>query len=183
MNSLPEGYRALVVGATGMVNTWADLLVEHWRNDQVAALLARYAGLPPLAQPGSLQKALASAQAREPAMKIAFIAFPGTAWASEHHYGVFMRGRTRLTERLVQPVLVDALSGEVTASSPPPWYLKALLLSQPLHFGDYGGTPLQALWALLDVITIVVLGSGLYLWLGKGGAKRPAAARPAKGAR
>ncbi|MBU1459972.1 MAG: PepSY domain-containing protein, partial [Gammaproteobacteria bacterium] len=37
-------------------------------------------------------------------------------------------------------------------------------LSQPLHFGDYGGRPMQILWAVLDVLTIIVLGSGLYLW-------------------
>jgi len=29
------------------------------------------------------------------------------------------------------------------------------------------GTPLKILWAALDLITIVVLGSGLYLWLEK----------------
>lgn len=40
-------------------------------------------------------------------------------------------------------------------------------MSQPLHFGDYGGMPLKIVWALLDAITIVVLGSGLYLWLVK----------------
>jgi len=33
-----------------------------------------------------------------------------------------------------------------------------------LHFGDYGGLSLKAVWAVLDVITIVVLCSGLYLW-------------------
>jgi uncharacterized iron-regulated membrane protein len=27
--------------------------------------------------------------------------------------------------------------------------------------------PLKILWAVLDLFTIVVLGSGLYLWLGK----------------
>ena len=43
-----------------------------------------------------------------------------------------------------------------------------LLASQPLHFGDYGGLALKILWALLDIATIVILGSGLYLWLGKG---------------
>ena len=46
-----------------------------------------------------------------------------------------------------------------------PVYLKALLVSQPLHFGDYGGMPLKIIWALLDVMTIVVIGSGLYLWI------------------
>ena len=173
---------ALVVGATGMINTWADLVIEHWRNDQVAQLLSHYRGLPPLTQLGSLEKAFANARAREPGMKIAFIAFPGTAWASEHHYGVFMRGRTRLTERLVQPVLVDAVTGEVSSSQAPPWYMTTLLLSQPLHFGDYGGVPMQWLWAVLDVITILVLGSGLYLWLSKKGAVRKPVPAKARGA-
>jgi len=49
-------------------------------------------------------------------------------------------------------------------------------VSQPLHFGDYGGMPMKILWALLDIATIVVLGSGLYLWLRKGvQAAQPAA--------
>jgi uncharacterized iron-regulated membrane protein len=34
-----------------------------------------------------------------------------------------------------------------------------------LHFGDYGGMPLKIIWAVLDVLTIVVLWTGLYLWL------------------
>ena len=105
-----------MVGATGVINTWADLVISHWRNDQVAGLLAQYRGLPPVTRLGSLEKAFANARAREPAMKIAFIAFPGTAFSSEHHYGVFLRGRTALTERLVKPVLVDAVTGEVSAS-------------------------------------------------------------------
>jgi uncharacterized iron-regulated membrane protein len=41
------------------------------------------------------------------------------------------------------------------------------LVSQPLHFGDYGGMPLKIIWALLDIMTIVVIGSGLYLWIVK----------------
>ncbi len=158
---------ALVVGATGIVNTWADLVIGHWRNDQMAQMLAPYRGLPPVTQLGSLETAFAAARASEPAMKIGFIAFPGTAFSSEHHYGVFMRGREPFTERLFKPVLVDAVTGRISASRTPPWYVNALLLSQPLHFGDYGGLPLQWLWALLDLLTIVVLGSGLYLWWDK----------------
>jgi uncharacterized iron-regulated membrane protein len=46
-----------------------------------------------------------------------------------------------------------------------PWYVATLLISQPLHFGDYGGMPLKIIWAILDIITIVVLVTGLYLWL------------------
>jgi uncharacterized iron-regulated membrane protein len=34
-----------------------------------------------------------------------------------------------------------------------------------LHFGDYGGWPLKVIWTVLDLVTIAVLVSGLYLWL------------------
>jgi len=73
-----------------------------------------------------------------------------------------------LTSRLYKPVLVDAATGVVTDSRALPWYLTALQISQPLHFGDYGGLPMQILWALLDIATIIVLGSGIYLWLTRG---------------
>jgi uncharacterized iron-regulated membrane protein len=174
---------ALVVGATGIVNTWADLVVEHWRNDQMADMLAPYRGMPPITRLGSLEKAVAAARAQEPDMKIGFIAFPGTSFSSGHHYTVFMRGREALTARLLKPVLVDAVTGEVSASRAPPWYLSALLLSQPLHFGDYAGVPMQWLWAALDVATIIVLGSGLYLWTGKRSAARKLEPRGAPRAR
>lgn len=158
---------ALVVGGTGMINTWADLLVKYWQVDQLSALLAPYAGQPTLAERerGPLQQSMEAAQARAPDRKLAFIAFPGTAFSSPHHNTFFLRGKEPLTARLLQPVLVDAKTADVTAAPRLPWYLTALLVSQPLHFGDYGGMPMKILWALLDIATIVVLGSGLYLWL------------------
>ena len=104
-------------------------------------------------------------------MRVRFIAFPGTTFSSPHHYGVFLRGDVPLTARLFTPVLVDARTAKVTDSRALPWYVTALLLSQPLHFGDYGGLPMQLLWALLDIATIIVLGSGLYLWLRRGARK------------
>ena len=107
-------------------------------------------------------------------MKIGFIAFPGTTFSSPHHYTVFMRGDTPLTSRTLKPVLVDARTAQVTDSRALPWYVTTLLVSQPLHFGDYGGMPLKIIWALLDIVTIVVLASGLYLWLAR--RRRPLAA-------
>jgi uncharacterized iron-regulated membrane protein len=76
-----------------------------------------------------------------------------------------MRGDEAFSSRLYKPVLIDAATGEITDRRELPWYLTALLLSQPLHFGDYGGQPMKLLWALLDIGTIIILGSGLYLWL------------------
>ena len=161
---------AFTVGATGMINTWADLIVKYWQHDQLSALLQPYKGQPtlPAAERAPVQDALDAALARVPGRQVAFIAFPGTLFSSPHHHTVFLRGKEPLTSRLLQPVLVDAKTSEITASPRLPWYLTALLVSQPLHFGDYGGMPMQILWALLDIATIIVLGSGLYLWLQRG---------------
>ncbi|MFO6421330.1 PepSY-associated TM helix domain-containing protein [Hylemonella sp. W303a] len=155
---------ALVVGFTGVINTWADLVIKLWQFDQLGAVLAPYKDLPAPTTRSSLQAAASAAQALEPDMKQAFFAFPGTQLSSPHHYAVFMRGTEPLTARLFKPILVDVKTGTVTASLDLPWYVTALLVSQPLHFGDYGGRAMQILWAVLDVITIVVLCSGLYLW-------------------
>ncbi|MFX7844959.1 PepSY-associated TM helix domain-containing protein, partial [Acinetobacter baumannii] len=86
---------------------------------------------------------------------------PGAAFGSPYHYLVWTKGRTALTSRLFTPALVDARTGAFDRSIEMPWYLRALQVSRPLHFGDYGGMPLKIIWALLDLVTIVVLGSGL----------------------
>jgi uncharacterized iron-regulated membrane protein len=156
---------ALVVGATGVVNALADVLLGVWQATEVAEMVKPYAGMPPPVRMAPVQQAISRAEAAEPGMKVAFVAFPGTPFASSHHYGVFMRGASDFSARLYKPVLVDAQTGEITDRRKLPWYLTGLLLSQPLHFGDYGGQAMKFLWLLLDLATIVVLGSGLYLWL------------------
>ena len=58
---------------------------------------------------------------------------------SGHHYAVFMRGATPLTSRLFTPALIDAETAVLTDMRAMPWYVTALFVSRPLHFGDYGG--------------------------------------------
>ncbi len=163
-----------VVGLTGTINTLADPITAWWRTDELAAMTPRADGPVEIYRPGVAGRAVAAAMTAAPNMRPQFVAFPGVAFSSNGHLAVFLQGATPLTKKLLTPVLVDARTGKVDAIAPMPWYMKALLLSQPLHFGDYGGMPMKILWALFDLVTIVVLGSGLYLWLGK--RKRPRAA-------
>lgn len=58
-------------------------------------------------------------------------------------------------------------SGQIVSAKGLPWYLRALEVSRPLHFGDYGGLPLKIIWAMFDVTLILVLLSGTYLWLAR----------------
>ncbi|BCN36777.1 hypothetical protein ALDI51_00960 [Alicycliphilus denitrificans] len=156
-----------VVGITGSINTLDRIILAIWQQDQMAEMTAPYKGLPPVASPAHLQKSIEAARAAAPDMAVRLVAFPGTMFSSPHHYTFFLKGGTPVTSRLLKPALVDAQTGVLTASRDMPWYVKTLFLSQPLHFGDYGGLPLKILWTLLDLAAIVVLGSGLYLWLRK----------------
>ena len=100
-------------------------------------------------------------------MEPSIITYPGTAFTSKHHYAVFMKGNTPLTERIIKPALIDAKTGKLTDMRDMPWFVNALFISEPLHFGDYGGLPLKIIWALFDIATIVILSSGLYLWFAR----------------
>ncbi|MCV4262235.1 PepSY-associated TM helix domain-containing protein [Pseudomonas capsici] len=155
---------ALVVGVTGVISACADLLIASWRNNALATMIEPYRDAPPLLQRAPATHLLDIAEAAVPGMQPDFIAFPGTRFSSEHHYAVFLKGNTHLTAHLATPVLIDAQTLQVSALVARPWYMDALGMSQPLHFGDYGGMPMKILWAVLDVLTIIVLGSGLYLW-------------------
>lgn len=157
----------LVVGLTGVINTLETPILDTWRDNNLKQLLSEHQG-GAIAQPvASISEAVKQAKLAAPDMTLQFVAFPGSNFSSNQHYAIFLHGNTPLTKELVTPVLVNAISGEVIGLSEMPWYAKALSLSRPLHFGDYGGLFLKILWAILDVLTIIILGSGLYLWLQK----------------
>lgn len=154
----------IAVGATGVLNSWADLVIQLWRVDQLAAMTAPYRDRPALTGDVSVEAAVAAARRAEPALEVSFVAYPGTLFSSPHHFAVFMRGTEPLTARLLKPVLIDAQASTVTDSRDLPFYVTALLVAQPLHFGDYGGAPLKVIWAVLTCAAIFVLTSGLYIY-------------------
>ena len=157
----------LVVGVTGVVNTLATPILAVWKETALRDLAAAHAAPTPPSERASLDAAVARARQALPGMQIQFVAFPGTEYTTDHHYAVFFHGDTPLTTHMITPALIDVRTGELAAVAPLPWYVKTLSLSQPLHFGDYGGLALKILWALLDLAMIVVLVTGLRLWLGK----------------
>ncbi|PYY84400.1 PepSY domain-containing protein [Pseudomonas sp. TKO26] len=164
---------ALVVGVTGVISACADLIIAAWRNDSLSAMVAPYRDAPALTSLAPASRLLEIAREAAPGMQPDFIAFPGTRFSSEHHYAVFLKGDSHLTSHLLTPVLIDASSLQVTAVGTRPWYMDAMGMSQPLHFGDYGGLPMKLLWAAMDVLTLIVLGSGLYLWIVRRRAGQP----------
>ena len=156
-----------VVGLTGFIITMTVPIQTIWQMDELAEMAAPYANSEPPQQYSSVDAAVATVKAAIPDAKVTFISWPGTAFSTKHHYMLALAGDTPLTERLISPTMIDVATGELTDAREMPWYVQMLFLSVPLHFGDYGGMPLKIIWALLDIAAIVVLVSGLYLWLGK----------------
>ena len=154
----------MVVGVTGVVNALNIPIFRAWQTTELAELAQPYAGRPPLQGPVSAAAALTAAQAAAPGMSLSFMAYPGNDFSTPHHFMAFMHGAEPLSARLLEIVMVDARSAEVVTKREMPWYVSALMLSQPLHFGDYGGLGLKIVWLVLDLLSIAVLVSGLVLW-------------------
>lgn len=161
---------AFVVGLTGAILSFSPLIVGYWQNTEMASLIARHAAEPRAGTVVGVDEVARAGTAAFPGMDLAFIAYPGNEYASDRHYSVVVRGHTELTQRLLSVALVDAESGRVVETAETPWYITALLLSGPFHFGDYGGLPLQILWALFTIVTGVVTVTGFVVWV-----KRPRA--------
>ncbi|MGX7745093.1 PepSY-associated TM helix domain-containing protein [Rhodopseudomonas parapalustris] len=156
-----------VVGITGAINTLAMPMYDYWRGQVLPPLLAPHRG-EPVAQASSLDQAIARVRAALPDGKLTSITMPTAEnFGSPRHLVVWMKGDSALTALIATPTLVDVDQTVPVLVPQMPWYLTLLQMSRPLHFGDYGGLPLKIVWALLDLVCIVVLITGLYLWIAK----------------
>jgi uncharacterized iron-regulated membrane protein len=156
-----------VVGLTGVMNELSTPLFGIWQITDVKAMLDKYKGhkVPEQQYLSSAQDAYETTKKAVPGMTVVSVVYPGNAFGSPYHYLLWAKGNEPFTSRLFSPVLVDARNGKLEAVVKMPIYLRALEVSRPLHFGDYGGTPLKIIWAVFDIIAIVVLISGVYLWV------------------
>jgi uncharacterized iron-regulated membrane protein len=167
------------VGVTGVINTISLPLFTAWRAQVMPELIAPQLGKPPLAKLADIDEAVAAALRALNRNTPASIVLPTEArFGTPRHFIVWTKGSTPITSRLFTPAMLDAETGQLVAARGLPWYLPALQVSRPLHFGDYGGLPLKIIWALLDLAAIVVLASGVYLWLGKRRPSRNVAQNP-----
>ncbi|WP_050468232.1 PepSY-associated TM helix domain-containing protein [Herbaspirillum chlorophenolicum] len=155
----------LVVGATGVVNTLSTPLFALWSAHELPHLMQSGQNTAPLRHMASVDEVIGNTKAALPGRRVSGVVFPNAHFGSAHHYLLWTLGNTPITSRMFQPVLLDGESGRVLYASVLPWYLRVLEISRPFHFGDYGGFPLKILWAVLDLMTIVILIGGLYLWV------------------
>ena len=154
----------LVVGVTGTINALNQPIFAAWQASELKALAEPFRGQSAVSGKLSADAAVKAALEAAPGKTLSFMAYPGNDFATPQHFMAFMQGSTPLTSKLLSIVMVDARTGAVVTTGEMPWYVSTLMLSQPLHFGDYGGMALKLLWLGLDVLSIWVLWSGVVLW-------------------
>jgi uncharacterized iron-regulated membrane protein len=153
-----------VVAATGILLSVGSLVLKYYQATDLAAMVAPFEGKPAPAQLVTLDMAAKRAEAAWPGHRFRSVLFPGTNLAGRHHYAFFMTRERGFDSRVFKLAMVDAATGELTVATQAPVYIKALLVSQPLHFGDYAGLPLKVLWSVFTLLTTLITANGVYLW-------------------
>ncbi|HQR54130.1 MAG TPA: PepSY-associated TM helix domain-containing protein [Burkholderiales bacterium] len=157
---------AFIVSLTGVFLALASIAIQVWANTELKEMVAK---TPPateaVAAPRpSIDAIVATAQEALPHRELRFITFPGTELSGDRHYTALLYGRSGYDDKLFEIVMIEAATGRITDIRPAPWYLKLIMLSEPLHFGDYGGLPLQLLWFACTWLTMYIVGNGAWLW-------------------
>lgn len=157
---------ALVVTITGLMLGFGTLVASDWQATELPRLQAQFGGaLPDPRQPRATADAVWQAAARAaPHDKVVSVIWPDTDYSTQRHFTVFLSGTQGIRERMYKIALVDGDSGEVAAIREPPWYLQAIWVSQPFHFGDYGGLALKLLWTACTWLTLFITANGAWLW-------------------
>lgn len=157
---------AFVVSLTGVFLALASIAIQVWANTELKEMAAKTTPATQAAAsgPASVDTVIAAARAALPHRELRFMTFPGTELSGDRHYNALLYGTSGYDDKLFEIVMIEAATGTITDIRPAPWYLKVIMLSEPLHFGDYGGLPLQLLWFACTWLTMFIVGNGAWLW-------------------
>lgn len=156
---------ALVVTITGFLLGFITVAIGIWQITELNELQQKYGeALLPERPTLVIDKVYQVAADAEAGWKPSTIFFPGSEYSTKSHYLVLLNGQSRINEKILRVALINANSGQLTTVIELPMYLKAILISEPLHFGDYGGLPLKILWIICTGLTLFISANGAWLW-------------------
>lgn len=154
---------SLVVGISGVFLALNGVLLKLHQASALSELRDRYTARARVgeAEFASLEKIIGAAQTARPDSVITYLAFPDTEFSIPGHFLILANGTTTLTAKLSEMVVVESGSGKLVDVLELPWYLKLAMLSEPLHFGNYGGLPLKIGWAVFTLLSMTVAALGV----------------------
>lgn len=153
-----------VVASTGTLLCFSGLLLQVYAASELSSMGKPYAGDPTVTDVSTVDAAILNAEASMPGRTWTTVALPGTDLSSPRHYSIFLRGGQGIEQHMFGLAMVDAKEPTKVTPKVAPWWIKAVLLSEPLHFGNYGGLPLKIVWSLFTVVTLGLSVSGVWVF-------------------
>lgn len=158
----------IIVLSSGFFLGFGGLAIKFWQFTELSELQTQYQHLETenfSYTPNLDSVTKVATENLEAGWKVNTVIFPDTELSTPYHYSVVITGPEQtLDERLFQVMLIDASNYKIAATRQLPWYLKAIALAQPLHFGDYGGLTLKIIWTLCTWLTLFISLNGAWLW-------------------
>ncbi|WP_394821653.1 PepSY-associated TM helix domain-containing protein [Pendulispora albinea] len=152
----------VVIAATGVLLCFGSLLLQHYSRTEVSSFAAQYAGQPAVTDLSTIDRAIASAEATAPGRRWTRVIFPGAELSTPRHFTVFLEGGEGIEKHMFALTVVDAQDPANAKERDLPLYLKAFFVSEPLHFGDYGGLPLKLLWTAFTLLSLALSVTGVW---------------------
>ncbi len=153
---------ALLVGFTGALLAFNSLIIKYFQASTLNQLASKYENSKSQdINLASLSQLIKQVQDKIVDAKITFISFPSSEFGVEGNF-VFLLEKIWLNREQASHVVVgDPQLGAIKEIVEIPFYLKALVLSQPLHFGDFGGLPLKLVWFFFALMSLFVMLMGI----------------------
>ncbi|EPZ49838.1 PepSY domain protein [Bacteriovorax sp. BAL6_X] len=150
----------IIVTFTGAILAFNSTLIGLFLRDNVRAHQAN-AIVIENAKYVSVTTVLKELEVKLPHLEYDFISFPDNEFSVPNQFVVLMESE----EHHHEIAYVDGITGKLNRIVSLPWYLELLILSEPLHFGDYGGVVLKIIWSVLGLISSFIPISGIYIFL------------------
>ena len=154
---------AVLVTCTGFAQAVSNVASRHWQQTELAQLSSTLGSPHPPTSWKSIDAIAAAANRNSHGGTVVFYAYPNTDSSTPNAFVVFVvptAGRGLLLDAL----LVDATTGRTSQLQPQPWYLNAIAVAGPLHFGNYGGLGLKILWLACAWSALAITVNGAWLW-------------------
>lgn len=156
---------SFIIALSGVCLAVGDQLIKIYQVTELAELEASY----PLIKKDQSLPDIGGAEAYRIATEtipgeLSFLAFPETQFSIKGHYLILIAASESWIQDDLKLVLVQRKTGTIDAIRSLPWFLRLLLVAEPLHFGNYAGLPLKIIWVLCGLISLVPILTGIFLF-------------------
>lgn len=92
--------------------------------------------------------------------EIDFISFPDNEFSTPTDYTILLEEK-----EIKRLMFISKNEGQQIRTVELPWLLKTIIISEPLHYGNFGGIPLKVIWTIFSLLSSVLPFSASIIFL------------------